>query len=116
MAVFIMVPCMAAIHAAEPDTATVSSRTRYRQASGAHYANYFGVSAGWSTGMGLSYRRWIGTKDALQITVGPYYNNDSERAYTYVSSGLTYYRSFVKGNYMRFLGYAAASYEYDDSW
>jgi hypothetical protein len=49
-----------------------SLSTRFRIASGSRYDNYIGYSSSFLLGEGISYRRWIGERGALQLTVGPF--------------------------------------------
>jgi hypothetical protein len=62
--------------------------------------NEFGFHIGATTGIGLSYRRWI-SKTGIQLTFVPVITDDVE----FISTGLTFMRSFKNGKYVRFFGY-----------
>ncbi|MBN1596836.1 MAG: hypothetical protein JW894_00940 [Bacteroidales bacterium] len=62
--------------------------------------NEFGIHAGTSTGLGLSYRHWF-NKPGLQITLLPIISDD----YTFVSAALTGLYSFKETKYARVYGY-----------
>jgi hypothetical protein len=86
--------------------------------SGTDYNNYFGVTAGFSTGLGLSYRRWLTNEYAVQFTFAPYYyervNNEGKNIW--MIGGLSAYKSFVRAKHIRMLAYTAAQYQYIKNW
>ncbi len=113
-----IVPAVIADPGAEDSLSTESLRQKYREVSSAHYLNYFGVTAGFSTGLGLTWRRWFNEDYAAQLTFGPYYYEDenNEGETKWLNFGLSGFKNFAKGRYIRFLGYASAQYQYYDSW
>jgi hypothetical protein len=66
------------------------------------YKNYIGISAGFTTGLGVSYRYWP-KKSGFQITLLPLYDEDN----TYVSFGTTYLREIKQLKTSRLLFYAS---------
>ncbi len=47
-----------------------------------------GAAAGYSTGLGLSYRQWLGTY-GYQITIAPFFSNNEDNSTTFLSFGVT---------------------------
>lgn len=71
-------------------------------------SNEFGIHAGFSTGLGLSYRHWF-DNNGIQLTFLPVFTDDL----TFVSGGLTFMRSFRESKYFRFYGYLGNHYIYN---
>lgn len=63
-------------------------------------ANEFGIHAGFSTGLGLSYRHWF-DNNGIQLTFLPVFTDDL----TFVSGGFSVLHSFKESKYFRFYGY-----------
>ncbi|MGD2035611.1 MAG: hypothetical protein PVF73_11175 [Bacteroidales bacterium] len=62
--------------------------------------NEFGFHVGASTGIGLSYRRWI-SNQGIQLTFVPVMTDEID----FISGGLTLMHSFRNKRYFRFFGY-----------
>jgi hypothetical protein len=71
--------------------------------------NEFGCHIGSTTGMGLSYRHWLGN-EGFQITAVPIKGEFR----SYYNAGLTYLHSFYHSTHIEFYGYLAGNYIYDD--
>jgi hypothetical protein len=63
-------------------------------------SNEFGIHAGFSTALGLSYRHWF-SNNGVQLTFLPIFADDL----TFVSGGFTILHSFKESKYFRFYGY-----------
>jgi hypothetical protein len=68
----------------------------------------FGIHAGATSGIGLSYRYWPG-RFGIQFTALPFKSGDE----AYINIGLTGLYSFYQSSHVRFFGYLANSYNYD---
>jgi hypothetical protein len=53
-----------------------------------HDIHHVGLTAGWTTGVGLSYRYWPG-KLGVQAALLPVYNSNDNEGYNFLSLGLT---------------------------
>jgi hypothetical protein len=104
-------------------TGSYSSTTRKR------YDNYIGLSAGFVTGYGISYRHWFENRWGIEINVWPWYSEQhypeddgeystdyyySERDSGYLkegnlSLGMTYLKNLAELNYVRVLFYAGGN-------
>jgi hypothetical protein len=62
--------------------------------------NEFGAHAGFTTGLGLSYRHWF-SNEGIQLTFLPVIADDL----TFISGGLSFLHSFKESKYFRFYGY-----------
>ena len=71
-------------------------------------SNEFGIHAGFSTGLGLSYRHWF-DNNGVQLTFLPVFADDL----SFVSGGLTYMHSFKESKYFRFYGYLGNHFIYN---
>jgi hypothetical protein len=71
-------------------------------------ANEFGIHAGFTTGLGLSYRHWF-NNNGVQLTFLPVFADDL----TFVSGGLTILHSFKENKYFRFYGYLGNHFIYN---
>lgn len=69
--------------------------------------NEFGIHAGATTGLGLSYRYWF-DKAGVQLTAVPIKNGD----YILFSGGLTFLYSFYESEYKRFFIYLGNHFWY----
>ncbi len=72
--------------------------------------HYLGVNAGFTTGIGFSYR-YSPSKNAYQVTLLPLYDSKN----TYLSFGLGYFREIRKLNEFRFMVYTGSSLQYRSS-
>jgi hypothetical protein len=70
--------------------------------------NEFGFNAGFTTGLGLSYRHWF-DRAGFQITALPVKGKDV----TLYSVGLSYLYTFYESKYSRFYGYVGNHYWYN---
>ena len=107
-----------------------SSQSSYGKTTTTRYTNYVGVAAGYTTGYGLSFRRWVNNSWAFQINFAPYYHEtkypESDRdeyQYDYYSYGpdsgydhngsgslgLTFLKNFAELRYLRVVGYAGSN-------
>lgn len=64
------------------------------------YKNEFGIHAGFSTGVGLSYRHWL-KKNGFQLTFIPVKSDET----VFLSGGLTFLHSFHQSKYVTVFGY-----------
>jgi hypothetical protein len=96
----------------------------YSQVTSKKYSNYIGVAAGFTSGYGLSYKRWF-DKWAIQVTLFPwyeeekysdktddtyYYNRDSGYSNNgYGSIGLLLNRSILESKYIKFCAYGGGN-------
>lgn len=71
-------------------------------------ANEFGIHAGFTTGLGLSYRHWF-NNNGVQLTFLPIFTDDL----TFISGGVTLLHSFKENKYFRFYGYIGNHYIYN---
>jgi hypothetical protein len=71
------------------------------------FKNEFGINAGFTTGVGLSYRHWFGNT-GFQLTALPIKTDD----YAMVSTGFSLLYSFHSAKYFRFYGYFGNHYIY----
>ena len=71
-------------------------------------SNEFGIHAGFSTGLGLSYRHWF-DNNGVQLTFLPVLADDL----TFISGGLTLMHSFKESKYFRFYGYFGNHFIYN---
>ena len=62
--------------------------------------NEFGIHAGFTAGLGLSYRHWF-NNNGVQLTFLPIFADDL----TFVSTGFSVLHSFKESKYFRFYGY-----------
>lgn len=62
--------------------------------------NEFGIHAGFTTGLGLSYRHWF-NNNGVQLTFLPIFADDL----TFVSGGFSVLHSFKESKYFQFYGY-----------
>ncbi len=111
-----------------------SSRTEFSKAGTQRYTHYLGGAAGYTSGLGLSYRHWFGNNWGFQITGFPWYreytypedDNNSygseslisgEKTETMASFGVLFLKNLADVKYVRFLGYAGGNtfYQYDKS-
>lgn len=70
--------------------------------------NEFGMNAGFTTGLGLSYRHWF-NRAGFQITALPVKAKDV----TLYSIGVSYLHTFYESKYARFYGYVGNHYWYN---
>jgi hypothetical protein len=70
--------------------------------------NEIGLHAGATTGLGLSYRRWIG-KVGIQLTGLPIKTDN----FTFISGGATLLYNFYDAQYVRVFGYLGGHYYMD---
>jgi hypothetical protein len=92
----------------------------FRRISGTDYRNCIGYTSGESRG--FTYRRWISDKNALQITVNPFFvkNLTPEQPLHSISFTPAALINIAKFNYFRFLAYGSGTYacikadDYDD--
>jgi hypothetical protein len=74
-----------------------------------NYKNHIGIGAGFTTGIGISYR-YVAKKTGFQVNVGPYIADHGENITS--SFGLTLLRRFVETRTTNFYAYLANSYNY----
>lgn len=73
------------------------------------YKHSIGLGAGFSTGVGFSYR-YFPKRFGAQITVGPFYSNHGENAR--ISTGFTFLYNIVEGDYTCLYAYFGNHYLY----
>jgi hypothetical protein len=100
----------------------------YSKATCTRYSRYFGFSAGFITGYGISYRRWFNNSWGLELNLFPWYNEDhydndlDEYEYEYeydrdsgyskegnLCLGITYLKTLADLRYARILFYAGGN-------
>ena len=66
-----------------------------------------GVAAGFVTGYGLSYRQWFG-KNGVQVTLAPYYSNDTMETNFTMSFGAVGLRMLKEARFVNLFAYYGA--------
>jgi hypothetical protein len=74
------------------------------------YRNHFGIGAGFTTGIGFSYR-YMAKKVGFQVNVGPYVADHGDRVLA--SFGLTLLKTISEARSIDFYAYLANCYNYD---
>jgi hypothetical protein len=70
-----------------------------------------GVAAGFVTGYGLSYRQWFG-KNGVQVTLAPYYSNDTTETNFTMSFGVVGLRMLKEARFVNLFAYYGAHFWY----
>jgi hypothetical protein len=81
------------------------------------YPNNIGAAGGFTTGYGLSYRRWFANGLGLQGTFFPYYMMNNDYTESRYSMGATGFKLISVTKYVNFYGYASMHhnvYDYTD--
>jgi hypothetical protein len=81
------------------------------------YPNNIGAAGGFTTGYGLSYRRWAKNGMGFQCTFLPYYLDTKESTTQRFSVGLTALKRISATRYVNFFAYASLHkhyYSYED--
>jgi len=110
---------------AESDT----SESAYSRATQKRYSNYLGLAGGYTSGFGISFRKWFTDKWAFQVNFFPWYQEnkypedddsyDGNYSSTYRDSGyfnegfgslgILLLRSLAEGKYLRFVCYSGTN-------
>jgi hypothetical protein len=110
---------------ASSDSDSSENGASYSQVTSKRYSNYIGVAAGFTSGYGLSYKKWF-DKWGVQLTLFPwyeeekysdktddnsyYYNRDSGFSNNgYGSIGLLLNRSILESKYIKFCAYGGGN-------
>jgi hypothetical protein len=70
-----------------------------------------GLGAGFVTGYGLSYRQWFG-KNGVQVTLAPYYSNDTTETNFTTSFGVVGLRMLKEARFVNLFAYYGGQYWY----
>ena len=70
-----------------------------------------GLGAGFVTGYGLSYRQWFG-KNGVQVTLAPYYSNDTTETNFTMSFGVVGLRMLKEARFVNLFAYYGAHFWY----
>lgn len=124
--VILLITFLAATYAAADNTPEDTAESKYSAITKKRYSNYIGIAAGFITGYGLSYRRWINNKWGFQINLFPLYyeekyddDDDDDENYHrrdsgysdigHLSIGAIFLRNLSSGKYIRFVFYSGAN-------
>ena len=66
-----------------------------------------GAAAGYTTGLGLSYRQWIGSM-GYQITLAPFFSENDDNSTAFFSFGTTVLRKFNEARFVNLFAYCGA--------
>lgn len=129
---FVVLTVLVSLTMAEADGDT--SQSEFSSQGGKRFDHYIGAAAGYTSGFGLSYRRWFGSVWGFQVTGFPWYREytypeDDDNSYggtsiisgnrteTMGSFGILVLKSLAELKYVRFLGYVGGNtfYNYERS-
>jgi hypothetical protein len=85
---------------------TVIDNKNIKQPDKTGKKNEIGIGAGFITGYGISYRRWLSGKNGLMLNFAPFYDENNQEKFTSIDIGVTYIHKITQYNQCNFVLYS----------